>query len=174
MEEVRIVRVQEKYIESYWKTLYQVATERKYLYTTKGFTLEDTTEFVTAHIKSREPDFFAVTDDDQVVGWCDIAHRKYDIFQHIGVLSMGLLSEYRGKGIGTRLLETTIKSAQKKGVEKIEIDVFASNMRAISLLKKFEFFEEGRRLKSAKIDGVYDDMVMMGKFLNKSLEPENI
>ena len=56
---------------------------------------------------------------------------------------LGILPEYRGLGIGSRLLEKVIEKAKEFGLEKIELHVYTSNKPAVALYRKFGFEEEG-------------------------------
>ncbi|HIE91681.1 MAG TPA: GNAT family N-acetyltransferase [Acidobacteria bacterium] len=47
---------------------------------------------------------FVVLDRDTVVGWCDIRRNTFEGCRHVGILGIGLLADYRGKGIGPRFL----------------------------------------------------------------------
>lgn len=74
---------------------------------------------------------------------------------------MGVLREYRGQGIGRRLAERTIARAKEIGLERIELEVYASNESAVALYRKLGFTVEGVKRKGRKVDGVYDDVLMM-------------
>jgi len=76
---------------------------------------------------------------------------------------MGVLPEYRGHGLGERLLRATMKDALDKGVERLELEVFASNWPAIGLYRKLGFEEEGRKRSARKIDGKSEDILLMAK-----------
>ena len=78
---------------------------------------------------------------------------------------MGLLPEYRGQGLGSKLLASVLEHAKKFGLEKVELHVYTSNISAIALYKKFGFEEEGLIKKYRKLDGKYFDSLAMGKFL---------
>jgi ribosomal protein S18 acetylase RimI-like enzyme len=75
---------------------------------------------------------------------------------------MGLLKEYRGRKIGCRLIEETIGKASRLGLEKIELSVHASNEPAIALYRSVGFEEEGRKKRGWLVDGIYDDIILMG------------
>jgi ribosomal protein S18 acetylase RimI-like enzyme len=77
---------------------------------------------------------------------------------------MGLLPQYRGKGIGKRILESAIKAAFSAGIERIELMVYDSNEAAIRLYRSLGFVEEGRMAKKARIDGAYLGMICMALF----------
>lgn len=54
-------------------------------------------------------------------------------------LGIGLLEEYQGKGIGSRLLSTLLATALEEGIENVYLSVNCDNERAIALYKKFGF-----------------------------------
>ena len=58
-----------------------------------------------------------------------------------------------------------IEEARAVGLERIELDVFASNVAAIALYGKHGFGVEGLRRRARKIDGRYDDILEMALFL---------
>ena len=104
---------------------------------------------------------FYALDENRVVGWCDILPDKREGQTHCGRLGMGLLPEYRGRGIGARLISATLADALGKGLTRIELEVFASNTRARKLYRKAGFAEEGRKRRARILDGVADDIVIM-------------
>jgi putative acetyltransferase len=68
--------------------------------------------------------------------------------------------------VGTLLLHKTIEHARAiSHLEKVELDVFESNSTAIALYCKFGFEVEGKRQNGRKLDGVYDSILLMGKFI---------
>jgi RimJ/RimL family protein N-acetyltransferase len=107
------------------------------------------------------PQFVAVTAGDEVVGWCDITSIPMEGFAHCGHLGMGVRSDYRGRGLGRSLLRAAIDMARIKDLERIELEVFASNRPAITMYKKLGFVTEGVKKNARKIDGAYDDVVLM-------------
>ena len=153
-----------EFAESYCKAVDTVASERKYLGSTTGFPLEKTIDFVKFIVNQNLSQYFAI-ENGEVVGWCDIIPKGYEGLTHVGVLGMGVMKAYRGKGIGTQLLEKAIEHAKQNGIEKVELDVYESNLAAIALYEKLGFTLEGKRVKGRKLDGQYDNIVLMGKFI---------
>jgi len=162
---IRIIPIAEKYIESFHACLDSVARERIYLAGIKARPLESTREFILNNIKNNYPQYIAVK-DGRVVGWCDIIPRRGIDFSHSGVLGMGVKKEYRGRGIGTSLLETTINTARTYGLERIELEVYTSNTVAIRLYEKHGFVTEGVKKKARKLDDCYYDIQVMALLLN--------
>jgi RimJ/RimL family protein N-acetyltransferase len=58
-------------------------------------------------------------------------------------------------------MEAGIEAARRLGMERIELEVFASNTRAIALYERVGFVREGLKRRVRKIDGRYDDDVLM-------------
>ncbi len=162
--DVQVVPISEEYIESFHKCLDSVARERRYLGFVKAPSLESTREFVLSNISKKISQYVAV-EDDKVVGWCDIAPNKGEGFTHCGSLGMGVLHDYRGQGYGTRLMGATILAAKESGIERVELEVFASNVPAIRLYEKRGFMHEGAKKRARKLDGKYDDILLMALFI---------
>jgi len=72
-----------------------------------------------------------------------------------------VLPAVRGRGVGRRLAEAAIAAAKAQGAERIELEVFASNTRAIALYERLGFVREGVKRNARKLDGEYDDIVQM-------------
>lgn len=163
-EDVQIVPISEEYIESFHKCLDSVARERLYLGLVEAPPLESTRKFVLSNISKKIPQYVAA-EDDKVIGWCDISPITLEGFTHCGSLGMGVLLGYRGKGYGTRLMEATILAAKESCIERVELEVYASNVPAIRLYEKRGFVNEGVKKNGRKLDGKYDDVLLMALFI---------
>lgn len=161
---VEIIYGDEKYFASFYKALSIVAQERVYIEMIEAPPFEKVANFQRELIQRKGPVFYAVT-NGEVVGWCDVFPEENPRQCHRGGLGMAILPAFRGKGIGSRLLQSTIERATTFGLEKIELNVYTSNVSAIALYKKFGFEEEGLIKKYRKLDGQYYDCLAMGKFL---------
>ncbi|MDQ8201293.1 GNAT family protein [Pelagicoccus enzymogenes] len=151
----------ESRIDSFWQALDQVARERKYLMFLKGPEIGSTRAFIREIIQNNWTQIFAI-DGNEVVGWCDILPYSREGITHVGHLGMGVTLAHRNKKIGTELMDRALTDAFHKGLERIELDVMASNDRAIALYQKFGFQKEGRRRKARFVDGTYEDIITMG------------
>lgn len=162
--EMRIVPIAEEHIEGFHACLDSVSRERRYLAFLEAPPLESAREFVLSNIEGDIPQFVALN-GEEVIGWCDISPMKLEGFTHCGSLGMGIHQDFRGMGIGTKLIERTIGKAKEKGLERIELEVFASNIPAIKLYEKIGFVVEGVKKKARKLDDAYDDLVEMALFI---------
>ena len=160
MNAVEIVPITQGHIESFHRTLDSVARERRYLAFLEGPPLENTRTFVIDNIKRGHPQFVAVS-AGEVVGWCDVTPKERPIYAHGGVLGIGLLPQFRGQGIGTNLIRSTLAATRTIGLHRVELTVRENNTRAIELYKKVGFVVEGFQRDAVQIDGLYENIVCM-------------
>jgi RimJ/RimL family protein N-acetyltransferase len=155
-----IAPIAPEHIEGFHQALDIVARERKYLALLEAPPLPQIREFVLNIIKNGDPQFVALA-DGEVVGWCDIRRHFFATHAHRGTLGMGIVPAYRGRGLGLRLIKTTLEQARNTGFVRIELDVHADNARAIALYDKVGFVREGVVRAAAFIDGEYRDAIAM-------------
>ena len=142
-----------------------VCREKRYLATLEGPPLESSIQFVACNVKAGHPQFVAEDAEGRIVGWCDAIPGGAGT-AHIGGLGMGVLKDFRGQGIGKRLLQATIDGARRIGLEKIELSVYSSNEAAIALYRSLGFVEEGLKKRGRLVEGIYDDVLLMALHLN--------
>jgi RimJ/RimL family protein N-acetyltransferase len=150
-----------EHFESLQRCVATVASERRYIAILDGPTVEKLKSFVTGIREANGVHLIAVDASGEVVGWCDVVRFQLEGFRHVGRLGMGLVPRARGTGLGRRLVEETLKSARDRGIQRVQLDVFASNTRAIKLYQNLGFEAEGRQRRARKLDGEYDDLVLM-------------
>jgi RimJ/RimL family protein N-acetyltransferase len=161
VDEVRIVPTGEEHVGGFHAAVDVVARERRYIALVEAPPIAASLAFVRAVSARGGVHLVAVTADGTVVGWCDVHRGEREGFRHVGHLGMGLLPGYRGRGLGRRLMESAIAKAWEAGMERIELEVFASNARAFTLYEKLGFVTEGVKRRARKLDGRYDDLVLM-------------
>ena len=74
-------------------------------------------------------------------------------------------ARYRNAGIGSQLIARLLLWCDAAGIEKLNLEVFHDNARAIALYQKLGFHQEGIRKKQIKIDGHYIDLIQMTLFI---------
>src|SRR5689334_2119445 len=131
--DIRIVPAEEKHAAGFTAVLDYVARERRYIGFLEGPPVESMREFLRSIVAGAGVQLFVITPDERVVGWCDIVRNTREGFRHSGRLGMGLLPEYRGRGIGRQLASKAIQAARDMGIERIELEVYASNGAAREL-----------------------------------------
>jgi RimJ/RimL family protein N-acetyltransferase len=98
----------------------------------------------------------------QIIGILTLEGGKRRNVRHAAVLGITVAQEWRGRGIGRRLMDYAIGWAREAGVlRRIELHVFARNASAIHLYESCGFKLEGTRRRAVLRDGEYiDDLVM--------------
>lgn len=109
--------------------------------------------------------FFVACIDGDVVGWVHLKHPEITKLAHTAELTLGVLEQYRGYGIGSHLLERGTEWAGSNDYEKLYNSVPSSNQEAIDFLKAHGWETEAVREDHYKINGNYADEVMMAKSL---------
>jgi RimJ/RimL family protein N-acetyltransferase len=138
-----------------------VSRERRYLGNTSGFTAEQTRAFIASLSESGGIQIIVVA-DTQIVGWCDVTPFPFEGMRHVGRLGMGLLPSFRGQGLGRRLVREALNLVFAKTLQRVELEVFASNKIAIGLYEQEGFVMEGRKRFARFLDGAEDDILIMG------------
>jgi len=104
----------------------------------------------------------AVDADDRLIGQLD-ARGRADRPAEIG---MAVAEGWRGRGVGTALMQTCVDLARERGVHKLALQVWPHNDAAIRLYEKFGFEREGvLRAHYRRQNGELWDAVVMGLLL---------
>jgi ribosomal protein S18 acetylase RimI-like enzyme len=109
--------------------------------------------------------FFVACIDNDVIGWVHLKHSESAKLSHTAELTLGVLAQYRGHGIGAELLKRGTDWAADHGYEKLYNSVPSSNQTAIDFLEDHGWETEAVREDHYKIDGEYADEVMLAKSL---------
>jgi ribosomal protein S18 acetylase RimI-like enzyme len=83
------------------------------------------------------------------------------VYAHSAILGMGLLPEFRRKGIGKELIQRALAAARTFGFHRVELTVRQNNANAIELYREVGFEIEGLQRDAIRIDGVYENVVLM-------------
>lgn len=118
---------------------------------------------ILAFLKNPSRVYLVAEYEGQIVGHAFLEPSQVESLRHIADLNIAVHLGWQKKGIGTQLLKSIIEWAEKSGIlEKIQLNVRASNLSAISLYQKMGFREEGRIKNRVKIKDSYIDDVIMG------------
>jgi len=157
---IEIIPIAESHSESFRECLDAVAREKRYLAQIEASPLERIQAFVRESVANDAVQFVAVA-GQRVVGWADIFPAWPQAIKHRGNLGMGILPEYRGQGIGKRLLEACIAKAWASGITRIELESRADNTAALHLYEGLGFTREAVKRRAMRFDDVYYDVVEM-------------
>jgi ribosomal protein S18 acetylase RimI-like enzyme len=101
------------------------------------------------------------------VGWCDVMMiSDRPVHAHAGFITIGIVAEHRGKGVGKALIKSAIEAAKGRGLTRLELIVREENVAAVELYKKCGFEIEGLKRNANRVDGVYENAYVMGLLLD--------
>jgi len=148
--------------------------EKADIYVTEKVTREEEAKWlqeVIAHLE-RDEDFFLVAEiEKKAVALAEFKIKGGDNEHPVGAIGIIVKKDYRNLGIGTEILKTLLEQAVFFGLQKMTINVFATNKRAIHVYKKVGFIETGiipeRHFRQGKI---IDEIILTIKLpkLNQS------
>ena len=105
--------------------------------------------------------------DGELAGTCEISRIGSSIkTAHRAELAISVLSRFQGLGIANAMMETLIALAPSLGFSQIELEVVSTNMKALSLYRKYGFKECGTVPAAFRLkDGRQLDLTMMVRTL---------
>jgi RimJ/RimL family protein N-acetyltransferase len=119
-----------------------------------------------AELSGRDNATLLVADTgDQLAGLLEIDGGIFRRNRHSAGLVIGVLQEFAGQGIGTRLFDAADTWAQQHGIHRLELTVMTHNEAAIALYTRRGFQIEGTRRHSLHVNGQYVDEYLMAKLL---------
>jgi RimJ/RimL family protein N-acetyltransferase len=144
--------------------LWAVAAEGQWLGTQIPFDRDARRAATAALVEGRGGALFVADAGDgseaDVVGDISVALASY------GVADIGMLlaQGWRGRGLGTSLLETGLEWAARAGAHKAALEVWPHNEAGLALYRKMGFVEEGRKRRHyRRSNGEIWDAILMGR-----------
>ncbi len=102
--------------------------------------------------------------DGQVAGSAGLHPAVQLRRRHVAMLGISVASPWQGQGVGRALMQALCDYADNWGqVLRIELTVFADNLRAIALYERFGFRHEGTHRGYALRHGQYADVHTMAR-----------
>jgi L-amino acid N-acyltransferase YncA len=163
--EVTIRQAREDDLTGLVGAIREAITDKTYI---EGETVADVVEsenVLLRHNDLQKRVFFVATVHGDVVGWVHINAPEIEKLEHTAELTVGVIDEYRGRGIGSKLLDHGVDWALDNGFEKLYNSVPSVNTEAIEFLEARGWETEAVREKHYKIDDEYVDEVMMAMTL---------
>ncbi|QCW02377.1 GNAT family N-acetyltransferase [Natrinema pallidum] len=139
----------------------RVAEEKTYIEAETVADEIDHEEALLRHNELQSRMFFVATVEDDVVGWVHLHAPEIEKLSHTAELTVGVLEDYRGHGVGSHLLSRGLEWAGSNGYEKVYQSVPSINEEAIAFLEEHDWETEAVREDHYKLNGHYVDEVMM-------------
>ena len=102
--------------------------------------------------------------DGRVVGHAGL-HPEPFPSHRCAAIGMTVSTAAQGRGVGTALMTALLDAARRFGLDRVGLEVYPDNARAIALYTRFGFVPEGVRRDAAWRDGAVVDSMVMGLVL---------
>ena len=130
--------------------------------------LPDTESDERAFLEYLKPDktlFLLALDGGALVGYTLSIIGQFRMNAHTADIGISVKREYRGRGVGTQIMEGTFARLAKMGVKKATLSVFSPNRDAIRFYRRLGFIAEGARKRQWLFHKEYIDEVIMAKWI---------
>ena len=108
---------------------------------------------------------FVAEENEKLVGYLMAIGGSVKRTKHSAYLVVGILREFRGKGIGTALFQNLDIWARNHAISRLELTTVTQNEAGVALYKKSGFEIEGTKRNSLCINGLSYDEYYMSKLL---------
>ena len=98
--------------------------------------------FLEEYLKDKNKKILVVDFNNTVIGYLSLEIYKDEDYCYIDDFCID--EKYRGKGIGSSLIEESIKITKEYKINNIRLHVFSFNTQAIKLYTKYDFNEISR------------------------------
>ncbi|MES1043242.1 GNAT family N-acetyltransferase [Bacillus obstructivus] len=146
-----------------------VFTQSTFLLTTpEEFTLTIERQRDWIEEQSKIGNYMLVAEDNgKIIGFLNASRSQRKRVSHNCMFGISIQKDYWNKGIGRKMIMKMLQWAESHPqIEKVLLEVFAHNERAIHLYQSLGFIEEGRKKKHIKFDdGTYIDEIIMSIFV---------
>jgi phosphinothricin acetyltransferase len=103
-----------------------------------------------------------------VTGWVALTpFSGREVYRGVAEVSIYMADGFRGKNIGTDLMEKVIISSEENGIWTLVSSVFPENEATLKLHAKFGFRVIGKREKIAKLEGRWRDTILLERRTHK-------
>jgi ribosomal protein S18 acetylase RimI-like enzyme len=149
----------------YSRCFQAIANENRYGFELGAMPLAKGRAQMRNNLRKKVP-FLVAVDGQRVVGWAAVYSSGMPSTVHCVDLGMGLLPEYREKGLGTKLLAGILRMCRGK-FDSVFLTVIRKNQRARKLYRRMGFEPRGGIKNAVKTAYGTDDLLFMQKQLGR-------
>jgi ribosomal protein S18 acetylase RimI-like enzyme len=103
--------------------------------------------------------------DGKIIANGEVTRGKYKDTRRHGHLMLSMIAEYRGKGIGRKLIETLVRESRRAGLRTLDVEFLAENESARRAYEKTGFEQAGIIPHKVFRAGKYFDGLIMSREL---------
>lgn len=130
---------------------------------TEPVSINDRLAWFHEHNPYKRP-LWVVEYDGEICGWVSLqSFYGRPAYNATAEISIYLHEDFRGKGLGKKILNKVIEECPRLGIDTILGFIFGHNEPSIKLFSSFGFEKWARLPEVAKLDGIKRDLVILGK-----------
>jgi phosphinothricin acetyltransferase len=112
----------------------------------------------SAHLST--PRLIAIS-EGRIAGWAALSPVSARcVYAGVAEVSVYVNAGFRGRGVGSQLLEALVKESEQNGIWTLQASIFPENAASTLLHKSCGFREVGRRERIGKMSGVWRDTLL--------------
>jgi phosphinothricin acetyltransferase len=102
----------------------------------------------------------------EIVGWGSLNRfNPRPAYDHVADLSVYVERDWRGRGVGRRLLSSLVETARQLGYHKMVLAAFPTNGPGMALYERMGFSRVGIYREQGLLDGRWVDVIVMERLL---------
>jgi L-amino acid N-acyltransferase YncA len=102
------------------------------------------------------------TINDTIVGWVALSNvSSRCVYAGVAEVSIYVDSEYRGKGVGDKLMDSLINESELNGIWSLQAGIFPENASSLNLHQKHGFRTIGIKERIGKMGNTWRDVLMV-------------
>lgn len=131
----------------------------------RNIKLEQQQKLIENMSKSENSTILVAECDNELIAFLVVFGGGAKRNKHSAYIVIGILEEYRGKGVGTKLFKALENWSSDNDIHRLELTVVTQNEVGVSLYKKMGFEIEGIKRHSLFIDGKFVNEYYMSKLI---------
>jgi len=152
------------------KALKSFAPERSYVLMEQfGKGVDQEKDYISKLSSSNNLLLIGVAVDNKIIGILEALQSdggQRPETAHVLKIGLHLLEDFRGSGIGSRMLQYTEEWAREHEFREMETRVFTTNKRSLNLFRKAGFLNECTKMKRIRMGNEFVDEVIICKSLD--------
>jgi RimJ/RimL family protein N-acetyltransferase len=137
-------------------------------------TVEDEKKWMQKYMLPATSTLLLALASGRVIGILEFQSNSGSPGKGSGRFGMSVVADLRNRGVGRALVSGLLDWARASGAtRRIELEVHAVNLAAISLYRKMGFMEVRRRERAGRVNGVACDIIEMAQDVKHRIEPED-
>jgi L-amino acid N-acyltransferase YncA len=102
------------------------------------------------------------TIDNKIIGWAALSNvSSRCVYSGVAEVSVYVDTDYRGKGVGDKLMDSLITESELNGIWTLQAGIFPENIGSLKLHHKHGFRTIGIKERIGKMDKTWRDVAML-------------